>query len=231
MFSQQGIENGWKHAGKVIYTGISLALLTITSAVETVAYTALTLASLTLYPFTDKPYTFFVKLLQSSAFTIIWAVADAIVYNPFFANVMTHESFARYWAAEFNPTSIAIYRLDDRLYLADWEQEHEMGNLENDLLGPIYAEGHATQKLINAGATLIQQHVLEGANGDTIKLFKNMDPDIFMFILTKAVYIYTIGAKKNDEIPGFFKQLTLRKRSGLLQISKFLKCHLVRPDD
>lgn len=208
MVRPQGIENGWKHAGKVISTEIGLVLLTVTSAVETVAYSALAIASLTLYPFTNKPCAFFAKRLQSSAFTIIWGLADAILYNPFFVNVMTNESFARYWAAMFNPTPIVMFRLDDRLYLGDWEQQHGQGNVDDGLLGPILVEGRATQELINQGADFIQQDVLANACAGTIGLFRDMDPSMYMFILTKAVYIYTAGAKKNDEIPNFFKPAT-----------------------
>ena len=208
MSRPQGIENGWKHAGKVISTEIGLALLTIASAIETVAYAVLALASFTLYPFTDKPCTFFAKLLQSSSFTIIWGLADAILYNPLFVNVMTQESFARFWAARFNPTPIVMFRLDDRLYLADWEQQHRQGNFDGGLLGPILAEGRVTQALIDQGANFIQQDVLSNASAETVDLFRDMDPSIYMFVLTKAVYIYTSGAKKNDEIPGFFKPAT-----------------------
>ena len=208
MLRHQGIENRWQHAGKVISTEIGLSLLTITSAVETVAYTALALASATLYPFTDKPYAFFVKLLESSAFTILWGLADTVLYNPMFVNVMTHESFARYWAAIFNPTPIGMFRLEDRLYLADWEQQYRQGNVEDGLLGPIVAAGRATHGLIDQGANFIQQDVLASATAETIDLFRDMDVSIYMFILTKAVHIYTMGAKKNDEVPDFFKRET-----------------------
>jgi len=204
----QRIENSWQHAGKCISTEIGLGLLTITSAVETTAYATLALVSLTLYPFTDKPFTFFAKLLQRSAFTIIWGIADAILYNPFFINVMTHESYARYWAEMLNPTPMLLFRLDDRLYVADWAQQHRQGNVNNALLAPIVAAGRATQVLIDQGANFIQQDVLANANAETIDLFRNMDPSIYMFILTKAVHIYTAGAKKNDEVPDFFKPAT-----------------------
>jgi len=52
---------------------------------------------------------------------------------------------------------------------------------------------------------LIQHDVLAAASDETIDLFRNMDPSIYMFVLTKAVYIYTVGAKKNNKIPDFFK--------------------------
>lgn len=204
----QGIENRWKHAGKVISTEICLCLLTLTSVVETIAYAALALASLALYPFTNRPYTFFAKLLQSSSFTIIWGLADIILYNPFFVNVMTHESFARFWAERFNPTTIVLFRFDDRLYLADWEQQQRPGHVNDGLLRPIIAEGRSTQELINQGADFIEHDVLANASDETIGLFREMDSSIFMFILTKAVHIYTVGAKKTDDVPEFFKPET-----------------------
>lgn len=206
---RQGIENGWKHLGKIISTEVGLVLLTATSVVETVAYTALALSSLALYPVTDRPCKFFAKLLQSSSFTIIWGVADTLLYNPFFVNVMTRESFARYWAQNFIPLPkpFVLYRLNDRLYVADWWQ-HRQGNINDRMLGPILTEGIATQKLMDQGAGFITQDVLLDASTETISLFKEIDPSIFMFILTKSVYIYAAGGKKNDAIPGFFKPVT-----------------------
>lgn len=137
----QNIENRWEHRGKVISAEVGLGLLIITSAVETVAYSALTLISLVSYPVTDRPCKFFAKLLQSSSFTIVWGLSDAILYNPLFVNVMTHESFARYWAEIFNPTTISMFRSEDRNYLADWEKQHRQGNVKGGLLGSILTEG------------------------------------------------------------------------------------------
>ncbi len=205
---RQGINNRLKHLGKVVSTEIGLILLTATSAVETVAYAALAFVSLALYPVTDKPCKFFAKLLQSSSFTIIWGLADTLIYNPLFVNVMTRESFARYWAGMFNPTSLTLFRLDDRLFIADWGRQYRLGNVNNGLLEPILAAGRATQLMIDQGANFITQDVLSGASDDTKNLFRDMYPSIFMFILTKAVYIYTAGDKKNDEIPDFFKPVT-----------------------
>jgi hypothetical protein len=176
MLRPQGIENGWKHAGKVISTQVGLALLTITSAVETIAYSILTLVSLLLYPATDRRCKFFARLLQSSSFTVMWGLADAIVCNPLFINVMTHESFARYWASMLNPTRLVMYRLEDRLYLVEWALQHRQGNVNGGLLESILAEGRATQELIDQGANFIQQDVMAAASAETRGLFRDMDP-------------------------------------------------------
>lgn len=201
----QSIPNGWKHAGKVITTEIGLGILILTSVVERVAYTALAIVSIALYPVTDRPFRFFGALVGSSSFTIMWGLADALIYNPFFINVMTKESFARYWAEMFDPS---YFRQVDRLFIADWHQQHRPVNVNDGILGPIVAAGRATQLMIDQGANFITHDVLAGASTNTTNLFRDTDPSIFMFILTKAVYIYTAGSKKNEEIPDFFQLAT-----------------------
>lgn len=202
---RQGVENGWKHLGKVLCAEVGLGLLVITAVVETVAYSVLAIASLTIYAVNDKPFKFFVKLLESSSFTVIWGLFDAIIYNPFVLNVMTHESFARFSAGYFNPTLLTLYRLNDRLHITDWQQQHRSRNVLVPTLDPIFRAGRYTQELIDNGASFIQKDVLANATAETITLFRDMDASIYMFILTKAVYIYTAGANKIEAIPNFFK--------------------------
>jgi hypothetical protein len=87
-------ENKREYYKRIISTEIGVALLAIISSVETVAYSAITCITLIVYPFTNNPYKFFVKHLQSSSFTIIWGLANAI-YNPISLNVSSDESLAR----------------------------------------------------------------------------------------------------------------------------------------
>lgn len=216
---RQGIENRWIHAGKCFATEIALCLLVITSTIETVVYSVFTLLSEIILKFNgnEERYKFFAKLLQSSSFTILWALGDAVFYNPFFINVMTHESFARYWADMFNPTPIDLFRIEDRLYVTAWRGQHAGDvDINDGLLGPILQVGQDTQLKINQGAEFIQQEVLANASEETLALFKEMDTSLVPFILTKAVYIYTFGARKNDEVPTFFKDAT-RDQIGTLR--------------
>jgi hypothetical protein len=76
---------------------IGFGAVVVTAVVESIAYGAISLLTLTVYPLTDRPFEYAVKLLQSSSFTILWALAD-MIFNWFFYNLMTHESFARSWA-------------------------------------------------------------------------------------------------------------------------------------
>jgi len=132
---------------------------------------------------TDKPFNFFTRLLNSSSFTIVWALADFLFFNLFYYDVMTDESGARHWVERL----ISPNRGEIEYFAATVERHCQ---------------------LIIQGANFIQQDVLANASVETIALFKELDPFIFMFILVKAVYIYTAGAKKNDEIPKFFKSIT-----------------------
>lgn len=215
----QEIESRWKHAGKVIVTEIGLAFLTLTATVETVAYTALVLVSLVLSPVTDRPYEFFATLLSSSSFTIVWSAVD-MVLNLFTVNLMTRETFARYWAQQYNPTRIELLRFEDRLYITDFCQRQGVQGHENQpgpLLQPILTVGKTTQEMITLGARFIADEVLSEASNETKGLFKEMDPSMFMFILTKAVHIYVVGGRKEDELPGFFKPETQQLIRNLRQ--------------
>lgn len=140
----QFISNRWKHIGKVAITEIGLLALTASSVIETVAYSALASLSLILYPCTDRPFKFFAKLLESSSFTVIWALADAAIYNPFLPNVMTRESFARYWVNQFNLIPINLFRSEDLFYLVDWQQNNHI-QMNDPLLNPPYfrSQGYA----------------------------------------------------------------------------------------
>lgn len=204
----QGIPNGWIHAGKVVTVEVGLLALTITSAVESVLYIALKALSLLVYPLSDKPYKFCAHLLQSSSFTILWGIADIVFYNILVVNVMTRESFARYWADLFNPTPLIFFRVEDRLEIAQWAQQYRGPNIQNSLLTPIMTSGQETAEIINQGARFITNEILAHLTPGEIELFEMMDASIIMFILTKAMFSYTVGSKASEPIPKFFKPVT-----------------------
>jgi hypothetical protein len=195
----------------VITTEICLFLLAATSIIETLTYASLTFLYLFLYPFTDKPFLLHKKLLESSSFTIIWSLADAVIFNLFSRYVTPNESFARYWADQFNPTPLRLFRDEDFSYV---RQEMLLNSL---LRAPqtVRTDRASTptllqEEVINKGANFIKDKVLAGADKETIRIFMEMDPDIpiFLFIATKAAYIYGFGELKNKEIPPFFKPKT-----------------------
>ncbi len=73
---------------------IGFALAAAIAAVETVAYTILTAASLLALPFSSDPLRFWANLLKSSSFTILWAASYMVFYNIFVRNVVSLEPFA-----------------------------------------------------------------------------------------------------------------------------------------
>lgn len=207
--NSQGREENWingrqsfegYHVLRRITTEIGLGILTITAVIETVAYAALSLVTL---PFDENPSRFFQGLLESSTFTVLWAAADAVIYNPFFVNVMTHESFARYWAQNVCPVPM---RLDDIIYIYNWSQRQNPQAIQDAFLRPIALSGQATGVHIDEGAKFLAEEVVT----DEMKtLFKEVDVSIVPYIMTKAVYIYAAGSKKDVKaIPEFFKPET-----------------------
>ena len=204
-------------SGHLIRIGVSqigVTLLIITATIETVAYAALTLVSLALYPVHDRPYHFFVATLQSSSFTMIWAVT-LVVTNGAFRNLLTHESCARYLVHSCAGALNQMYgiqlpdpcRLIDTRYVNDASTAISCNIVDSN------------QEIINQGANLLQQDVLAGANDETLEAFREMyaDEDIYMFAMTKAVYVYTFGSRKKDAIPSFFTTNTQKLILSLRQ--------------
>lgn len=73
------------------------------------------------------------------------------------------------------------------------------------------------------GAIFINDHILLDVTEETLTLFKDQAPSIYIFALTKAVFIFTLGSKSNDEIPDFFRQET--KSCIEKQRKEFIKKH------
>jgi hypothetical protein len=109
----QGPRNIWVHIGKLLCTEICLVLLALTSTVETVALICLVLISRILTPNDLSPF----QMLQSSCFTIIWSLANAIVLNPTCWHLEPKEINARYWSNHLSFTRGFFYRQVDRDYL------------------------------------------------------------------------------------------------------------------
>lgn len=199
----QRMPNTWRMRATLVTAELGLALLVATSIIETIAYVLLSQLAYLVNPISEKPYNFFAKLCASSSFTILWSLADTLIYNPFFINVMTHESFARFWASHIIPSDL-IYRVDDSLYLNTWRQQAPQF-VHDPMVMPIIREGERISDIINKGAKFIVEDVLKDASADTLARFSEMDLSLFNFILTKAVYIYTYGAREKDVIPAFFR--------------------------
>lgn len=131
---------------------------------------------------------------------------------------MTRESFARLFAQILNPTRITFLRLADRLDIlnqsvriresvrtAAGQDDRGLDAFLHTFLDPILSEGRATEADITRGADFIREDVLANATEETLDLFREADPTMFPFVLTKAIFIYAVGTRSKDEIPHFFK--------------------------
>lgn len=193
------------HAAKVLTAEAGIATLTVMAATETVAYSALGLVSLTFYFYNDRPAITFYKLLQSSSFTILWGSADALIFNIFFYNIFTHESLARFYINDFlviNP----LYRHADQVYIADLRANNQRA--QHPMLRSVHREGMSLREKIAAGAAFLKNEIFARESNDTRNLCKECDPEIYQYILAKAISLYAIGAKRNETVPRFFKNDT-----------------------
>lgn len=214
--NMEGVEENWsgsnrsftnpRFIARVVTAEIGLGILCVTAAVESIAYSALFFATLAISPITNKPHGVVTELLHSCVFSVIWSATDLVMYNLFVENMLTQESFARRWAHDIFPSPLTEVRFEDELYMADWAFFFPADRFAFDpQIYPLLSVGHATQNRIDEGARFLAEEVVTEA---TKTLFEEADPDIYMYILTKAVYVYASGAKRNEPIPNFFKQET-----------------------
>lgn len=173
-------------SGKQFVTELALIGLDLIAKVETLVYSILVIVALAIYPIMNAPYKFFAKLLESSTFTIIWAMQDIYLYNFSSYPLAWDEAEAR----ECTEITIGLpfVREEDQKILRLLPQKE---NIEN-------------------GARFLVNHVLKGLSDGDIQSFKDKDFDkpIFEFIVARAISIYAFGDKKSEEIPDFFKNET-----------------------
>ncbi|MFI5335008.1 MAG: hypothetical protein ACHQT8_07625 [Chlamydiales bacterium] len=211
----EGIGSIVIHLTKVTVTEGCLILLAFSAIIETVAYAALALIS-RIFARLDggKKYAFFAEYLDSSAFTTLWILMDllvnpltlmALLVNPEYANILTHESFARYRSINLL-NSWRFIRHVDSFHVAGWARQH---GGENSEIGPIFLPFADDAAWIESGASLLINGVLAHLHPDIIQRFEEIDPSMFMFVLTKAVFASSLGPQNYENIPGCFKRLSL----------------------
>jgi hypothetical protein len=92
----QNIDHPFTYLGKVVTTEIGVALLCVTSIVETVVYGGCFVGSLPFLSNAWRPFIFDTSLMSSASFTLYWNLGNLVVFNPLCSNAITHESFARF---------------------------------------------------------------------------------------------------------------------------------------
>lgn len=123
----------------------------------------------------------------------------------------------------------SFLRPADILYISDWSIHHRVfvnhiSNYQNPALNNRQVE------VLNSAIFNINQSIQDGAHFFKEFLFDPMDeatkikiqdsePEIFHFVLTRAIYFFAFGPKRNEPIPTFFKGATQLSIAQLRQIN------------
>jgi hypothetical protein len=120
---------------------------------------------------------------------------------------------------------IRVTRQSDSLYIADWTRRYgsqlfrapgpaprgaqDQADIHN-IFRQAVRQGQGLNDRIDAGAAFFREYIL-GQNRiaeESKQLIFECDPDIYHFVLTRAVYVYVFGEKRNADVPSFFGRET-----------------------
>lgn len=187
---------------RVTFLEIALPIMAVIAAVETLAYGVFSLACFPICLITNKPYKFFAKYLQSSSFTVIWALAN-LLFNLALPDLALHESVARGFSRLFFRREDEYYRSEQRIE-EQAKQAREVAQKERK-------ERDRVDEIVSRGVQLIEKilsteklQIRKGLKDPNIERFASLN----LFVFSKIVFIYSAGFKKNDKIPDFFAPST-----------------------
>lgn len=200
---------------KTITSEIAFGILTLTSSIATAAYGIFAMVFLVLWPITNEPFLFFASLMSSSVLTV-GCGASNLYSNLFHARVYTLEEYELYTT----PILVSQQKKLNRLAAEKARLQAEILELKLRLgYGGIFPQESKEERkkrlLIEQGTKFICEEVLANASEETKIRFKGLDADLFMFIFTKAIAIYTVGHRSKDEIPNLFTSLAKKEISVL----------------
>jgi len=182
MYQKQEMGNLNTFYAKVILAEIGFVLCTTVAVIETLALTIF-LSCSWIY---GCPIVSSKKLLRSSSFTIFWGAGNVIM-NLFIKNLLPTEAFVRHW--------IERRMLFSLFTLCNQEEIEQIVHWQQIILG--FA-------LRQEFLAFIFQDVLHEISKDNQKKIQEYAPGIMYGILRKAIFIYSFGKKKSEEIPRFF---------------------------
>lgn len=107
-------------------------------------------------------------------------------------------------------------RPEDILYIADWTVNHPIRLAGIPIAGqrfeipPMMMFGQRINQEIKDGVNFFKEFILKPGQVDAEdrQSILEADADICTFILSRAVYIYAFGEKRDEQIPAFFKVVT-----------------------
>ncbi len=120
-------------------------------------------------------------------------------------------------------------RSQDLIYIADWlmthpnNHHHGMNNIplhevvHDPQINQLRGMANEVNQLITEGATFFKECILnpEQIDEEAKTQVLEFDPNSYIFVLTRSVYLYVFGSKKHAQVPSFFK---LETRLLILQL-------------
>jgi hypothetical protein len=160
---------------------------------------------------------------RGEAFKTVLKLIGAVTYA-----LATRNTFNSY---NYNRESIfsgPYLRDEDRLYIINWFQEHRMPAPQFQRASPVRPAAFVhpvsgyrqeAERIVNEGSEFFKEYILaEGKTAAASKqLIREFDPDVFTFVVTKAVYEYVFGALRDAGAPRFFKAQTQQDIISLRQ--------------
>lgn len=194
----QGKEENWtcsplishpgKAWGKKTVAELGIVLAAVSALVETVAYAVFTTISLGIYPLKKRPYFYFKTLLQSSSFTVLWGIFNAIFYNLRKTQLLTREPLVRLWCEKRWGFSF-LYRREDLQENIQWVNYGEKELLSSEKKPPFLEEIFKeleNKTLLQTGVQFFKNYVLNQLGGN----FFLHPPLVSKKVLIKSILIF-----------------------------------------
>jgi hypothetical protein len=216
VLESQAAEEECQELENSLPTAAGCLILATAAIVETVFYAALTLLALPLILCSSSAHIFFAKLLESSSFTIFWALAS-VAMSFYKRNLTTHEFSARFAFQQINPTPISVLRREDGL-----EHLELTGKIRVDT----EMEDRGIALVCELAARLDQRDAIDGESS-TYNLFLEFDGRVMPLIVTCAVFEASLLIQQStdqqlstlDGLPCYLQAKTLRALMTLSSMS------------
>jgi hypothetical protein len=192
----------FKACSKVVTKQVSIATIGVTAFVETTACIALVAVNSFLLPASEKPLQSFVHNCSYISFDELRRCN--LFQGPFRNIFVVAELFLEIIAG----AAAGISYLQETHFM---QQPAYLGNVQID---------NKTTETIEAGVRFFKERILAQGmlSENTRQLVLENDSEVYVLVLSKAVYEYLFGVKQKEGVPQFFKHearqaiLTLRSK-------------------
>lgn len=216
-------ENPLYLAGRIIALELTTPLLVLAALIETAVYSALLLPALFSWPLSSFYLQRTIGLWQSSFFTIYWNVSNALFLNPCLRRIPADESLARFYVDHYEPSyfkkgwvrekdALLLYDLYKEAFQKKFEQKissFPIAPAESEVFTDVLRLGKDKEDEINKGVLFFKEKVLGGdMEESTRELIRSRNPQVALFVASRALYLYVYGENRQSSVFSFFKKKT-----------------------